>query len=1146
MPLVSIFLLGLAAQFFARQAAEELRVLVRQKTGFAVQFSGASFSVFPTLSLVLSDLSVAPAALRSGGSNTQRGAAPAAAKGSAEENQVELPFDSPIFTLSLQRLSLGLDVPSLWNKELRVGQVVLQGLAVELPSVRDTESSEPGASGTATDQSGSHSAQLAEKERPIAAVAGLLRAVWERIPVLLDVQGVTLDGAHLIRPSFVRGSVGFEAEMRGKLHARVAAHPLQKEGRLHIEVEEGTHLAVSLFKRDTDAAVSVREQTVHANLSGSMAVVVRSSGSRSSMFLETFQVQGSHFSAVQRGEGDGDRRLNVGELGLVVGGTPEHAGHFPAVCGFIFETFHSDELLMSDGPQKSHRDPTLTVQPCLLRLDLEALDWSGASSAVSSGQPPGVALQNEPLALSVEMAIRESIALQDRDLRSPGGVHFPELSLFLVLRRALRDAAGIVVNPGQPFLPGGDLPSFGSGASVASVPALATFYAAIKEAARTSNQEQKGERSQNVRDVVLSLAAFLRPIDMLNELRQRAQSLLPRAARKGVEELQDLSTLRGAVLRSEWNVQMGLSELLAVAAGDFGAAATAEHLKKAAPRIQGRLRADWLAANQSNRSGTSNMRSQATWNPDMEKMAYVDLMASIQMVQSRLQAELKTKAYLNDSVLVGLPVSELGLSAELSANLRNGKAKPELLVTVPWQSFGFEGFGGGRASFSAHLQKLQHRSEALISPKMEAAPWLPFVKQVEEGRLRGHVTISPSVDIDVPQLEGTIHRRDQKDPMVALVLRARLPASRDQATLTGRLTLSAEQAMVLPVVSPQNHQPVFQGSLAFPLNFTMQHEKPGLSGEGDAGRSPWLVHLESVAVADVRQLLLPKMGLYGLRGQLPVDQNVRLIPAAEMGLLNADDFSARLEWAPLLSANPFRRADSQEVSGLYSAARNLVLQKLELRPHAGELTTLGPLSATLAVKQNQFIIDAVDADVYSGQVSGFSLVNLHPDELSVSFSGRLSQLDGSQMFGFEDLRQSDAGLSGRAALFYTFADSHIEGRVDLAAVPRPLLERLIARSDPRGADSKMGIVRKALSVARPGQVGVEFHDGVADLNLELLLARGGSQNLRVPDMPVTSFLEGRVAPLRQKIEGTMAPTRGRSVLNGLRAVDQTEDEERVP
>lgn len=1160
-PLVTVVVLASAAQYLARRAAEEILVVVRQQTGFSFQFSGASFSVFPTLGLVLSDLSIAPADLAEAGSRVQPEVSPAAEQFSAEGTQVESQPEPLSLTLNLERLSLGVDVPALWDRELRVGQIVLKGLRVELPPAQDPGPSEAGASGAEADPAGSESAEQDKEGRPIAAIAGQLKGVWDAIPVLVDVQGVTLDGAHLVKPSSVPGASGLEAQMKGKLHLRVAAHPLQKDARLHLEVEEGTHVDVSVSQKDPSTDASARVQTVQSDLRGSVTVVLRSSGPLSSVSLETLQIQSRELTALQQGGARGDRKLQVGELGFAVTGTPTTVGLSPDACGLVFETHDLQRDPPPDAKREPEQEPTLTVKPCVLRVDLAGFDWRDPDSAGGTSHPTGGAEKSEPLSLSLEVRSHKAMLVQDHDLTSPGDVPLPGLSLVLVLMRAQAEASGAGAQSLQTGLPGGELPLFGLGTSQAPPPALAAVYAEIKDGAEEPAREPKAEQQKTVPEAALSVGVLVRPLEVIDELNRRAPGLLSASVREAMQgQRQNLSALRGSVLRSEWKMQMRLSEVLKAISAGAGTVAAADLIEKGAPRIRARLRADWFPAGGARETGAASSLAHSKQSPEIARPGFVDLLSDVNVQQKRIEAEVKTRADLKEPVLAGLPVSAFGLSADLFAAFENGKSRSGPLAAIPWQNFGFEGFGGGSVSLSVGLTDVRHRPDSSLDPALRSATWLSLVQQVGAGRLRVRATISPSTDVDVPQLEGAVDRQGQKDPLVELALRARLPASRDQATLTGRLTLAAEQEMFLPALTPANitadvsaqkTQPLFQGTVALPLNLTVQREKPTGSAEasavqGSAVQEAWLVRLESAATADVRSLVLPELTLSELRGQLPVEQSLRVTPVVAGSRSDSGDSPVRLEWAPLLSENPFRRANSQEVSGLYSAARNVVLEKVELSRGAGEVTTLGPLSASLAVKQNQFIIDAVDADLYSGQVSGFSLVNMHPDELSVSFSGRLSQLDGAQLFQFADLRQADAALSGRAALFYTFADSRIEGRVDLAAVPRPLLERLIARSDPSGADSKMGAVRKALSLARPGRVGVDFHDGVADLNLELLLAGGGTQALRVPDLPVTGLLESRVAPLRQQIEETVRPTRAETVPGGARAVEQAHDEEQMP
>lgn len=254
----------------------------------------------------------------------------------------------------------------------------------------------------------------------------------------------------------------------------------------------------------------------------------------------------------------------------------------------------------------------------------------------------------------------------------------------------------------------------------------------------------------------------------------------------------------------------------------------------------------------------------------------------------------------------------------------------------------------------------------------------------------------------------------------------------------------------------------------------------------------------------------------GLGGEFPIKEQVALYPVSGTDRI----LPFVLSWEPLLAENPFRRAGFK-LGGPYSRTRNIVIKKVEY----GTLA-LGPLAATAAVNQNQILIDQMDGELFTGVITGQCFVNFDPAAPVIDFGGRVTGVDGARMLGFDGLDKANAVLSGRAALSYAVEESTISGRVDVERIPKPLIERVLARVDPSGADSKIGGARLALGIAAPGRLGVEMHDGLADLTLEILTKGVGPSEVRIPALPLTKVLEGRSGALRRVIEGTVAPSSG--------------------
>jgi hypothetical protein len=246
----------------------------------------------------------------------------------------------------------------------------------------------------------------------------------------------------------------------------------------------------------------------------------------------------------------------------------------------------------------------------------------------------------------------------------------------------------------------------------------------------------------------------------------------------------------------------------------------------------------------------------------------------------------------------------------------------------------------------------------------------------------------------------------------------------------------------------------------------------------------------------------------GISGEVPVHQQV-LVASGESA---AHPWT--LAWDPVLDENPFRRGGSS-LGGPYSQARNIVMQHLEMSG-----LVFGPLAASLAVHQNQLVLDRMDGEFLSGELSGQCFVNVAPGGLIIDFNGRASGLDGARLLGIKGLARRDSEVSGRVAFNYDVQGSLVSGRIDVARIPARLLDQLLIKLDPAGTDSAVGAARLALGVAVPGRLALEMGEGLANLDIEIVTKGVGTRSVRIPSLPLTRLLEDRTVPLRRTLEAT--------------------------
>lgn len=1095
--------------YCAQMAGDSVAAFVREQTGQNITYSEASFSLFPSLGLVLSQLQISPVEPPPYEPGVAQGIG-GKSQNQADRQITEAPSQNGgrIQSLGLERLSLALDVPALWEREVRIGHVNVQGVDVRVlaPDATYLQGSTDESSGLPMSESdqGPNSTSLVS----LAGLAQQLQGVWQALPLLVDVHRITLDGFRLAIVSARLSDALMTTSLLGKVHVRLTAYPQQKNARLHFEVEDG--MRVDFEANDgSSSAGSVRDPlSISAAITGSGTFVLRSEGAKSSLVVETFGFEARGVALDHLLMNERSWRVQLASLRLQLEAHAE--GYTSPPSGCVIE-LRSDGHRAQSGPDG---EPQLVIQPCALRSDLLGFELfpRGAGSAQSAGVPT-----QGPVSLATELHSMEPVVLRSEHFKLPVSAPLPKLRASV----ALVQGQSAILGEGRPNAAlwpyGAEPPPFATAAAQVAKPLLASLAVTLhpQEAAL----DEEGTRP----DLLVTSAVCVRPAPLVGLLKGWMPQLVgPETAHLMHRHSRMVGEDSGLVLRTQVDLQLrkqALALLFGVESAKPIHSYLPQFLEKAAPRLRMRVRTDWQSAD-----GPHALRRKPVGRQTVTLPPFADFLADLRLARNEFTSEIKARGLLGDGVLAGLPVSAMEFSAESETVIRNGASRAGALAAIPWQSMGFEGFGGGTFALDMRLSDVQMAPQSQKVSPLQPAGWLPAIQSLTGGQVRVQADLAANSDLDLRQFVVTVDAKDQNSPLVRLELKARVPAKRDRATIDGELGLSAEHDFLLPQMTPvaqtgvpreQQLPSAFRGQLILPLRFTVLQD-----GHSAGTRAAYTVRLNAAASADISRLSLPGVVLTGLRGQLPLEQNIR-VTLWDANLSDRDAVPLRLEWAPVLAENPFRRANGQEVAGMYSAARNIVLQKLEWMQKAGPLAGAGPFSATVALKQNQIMIDAVDADIFGGQISGFSFFNVDPERVSVSFSGRLSQLDGAQIFGLSGLPSAEALLNGRAALSYTFADSRIEGRLDLGAVPRPLLERLIARSDPNGADSKMGLVRRSLGIARPGRLGVDFRDGVADLSLELLLLGGGVQTMRVPDLPVTSFLESRVAPLRHQVEETL-------------------------
>lgn len=233
-------------------------------------------------------------------------------------------------------------------------------------------------------------------------------------------------------------------------------------------------------------------------------------------------------------------------------------------------------------------------------------------------------------------------------------------------------------------------------------------------------------------------------------------------------------------------------------------------------------------------------------------------------------------------------------------------------------------------------------------------------------------------------------------------------------------------------------------------------------------------------------LQLQDLSLDRLNGQLQLNEELLLKP------------DGVLAFAYLLTPEAFQRVDYNRMEPYLGTSTDISFQQFKW----GNLS-LGPLHATLPIRQNLLQLQQFNLKLFDGDMTGQFYLDSTPGAWRIGLLSRVSRLDLRQLLPATRIG-GYAPVSARTAVEFDLNQRLLEGRVDITDINRTQLLQLLEILDPDHLDPQMNTVRSALRLAHPRWISAEMEYGRLHLTFGLSLF---AEPLQVRGLPLSQIIE---------------------------------------
>ncbi len=255
-----------------------------------------------------------------------------------------------------------------------------------------------------------------------------------------------------------------------------------------------------------------------------------------------------------------------------------------------------------------------------------------------------------------------------------------------------------------------------------------------------------------------------------------------------------------------------------------------------------------------------------------------------------------------------------------------------------------------------------------------------------------------------------------------------------------------------------------------------------------------------------------------MNGEIPIHEEIFL----DLSQLNPSKMTpppiennhfnlSALSFKYIFQQNPFEKSDYDRLAPLFNSTNPLKIESILWKGQK-----YGPLNGVIELNQNYLSIHQFSIEFLQGSASGEFFLDLNPSQRRLGFLGRFIDIDlksllptsanlASTMKPLKDAAPSNRSISARTGLELFIDRQTLEGRMDFNRLNKYQLLILLNGIDPNFKNNQFNKIRSLLEYGYPSQVNLSFHDGVADLKIDLE-SMGLKTHFDIPAISIQSFI----------------------------------------
>ncbi len=240
--------------------------------------------------------------------------------------------------------------------------------------------------------------------------------------------------------------------------------------------------------------------------------------------------------------------------------------------------------------------------------------------------------------------------------------------------------------------------------------------------------------------------------------------------------------------------------------------------------------------------------------------------------------------------------------------------------------------------------------------------------------------------------------------------------------------------------------------------------------------------------------------LSDVNGSITVDEELQLTPDQQLAFLYTID------------TDPFQRVDYARIQPYLDDHSQLSIAQVSL-----DKNTLGPMSASLDIKQNLINLQKLNLDLLGGHLAGQLYVDTNPNGWKFGLLGRLNNIRFNQLLQTTSRlhEQEDNPVNARVAIEFDLNLYLLEGRIDISEISVLQLMQLLELIDPEYQDEQLSQVRSLLAVSSPRWISIDMRRGLMDLEIAM---RKIPKTIKIQALPLTPLLRQITSTYLQQLQ----------------------------